>query len=175
MTEPSEHDFTRTFFTTATTLNRRPVFLTEPNSRLLLNTLFACRDRGLFRLHEFVVMPDHVHLLLTPQSGLSVQEAVQQFKDTYCHAFREEFDSRMEIWEQTCAHRQIRDWADFQKCRRFIYQNPVHAGFVQRPEDYPCCSAYPGFCVDLLCPSGDAGRDPIPSLASAQGSADVRS
>jgi putative transposase len=63
-----DHNSDHTFFATSFTQARRPVFLTEPNSQLFLETLVVLREEGRFSLHEFVVMPDHVYVLLTPSA-----------------------------------------------------------------------------------------------------------
>jgi REP element-mobilizing transposase RayT len=56
----------RTFFVTSVTWGRRSLFRSEPSARLLLETLSTYRERGTFQLYEFVLMADHIHLLLAP-------------------------------------------------------------------------------------------------------------
>jgi len=63
---------TRTFFITATTWGRRPIFRSEPMAQLFLDTLQHYRAQQKFLLHEFVLMPDHFHLLLTPAPEVSI-------------------------------------------------------------------------------------------------------
>jgi putative transposase len=144
--QPSTH----TFFATSFTQGRRPVFLTEPNSQLFLKTLFVLREEGRFSLHEFVVMPDHFHVLLTPNAPLSLAQAIECIRGKYSTEFMREFDARMEIWERSFTSHRIRNRDDYQKHRRFIYLNPVHAGLAKSPQDYPCCSAHPGFALDSV-------------------------
>jgi putative transposase len=57
----------RTFFVTSVTWERRPLFRSERAATLFAETLFGYRDRGVFQLYEFVLMPDHIHLLLAPK------------------------------------------------------------------------------------------------------------
>jgi len=59
-------DSDRVSFVTTVTLQRIPLFRRETTARLLIETLSHDRDAGKFLLHEFVIMPDHVHVLLTP-------------------------------------------------------------------------------------------------------------
>jgi putative transposase len=59
-------DFERTFFVTTVTWKRTPIFRAEERARLLIEVVLHYRDQGKFLLHDFVVMPDHLHLLLTP-------------------------------------------------------------------------------------------------------------
>ena len=67
----------RTFFVTTVTWQRRSLFRAEPMAYLLLDTLLRYRDQGRFLLHEFVLMPDHFHLLLTPAPEISLEKALQ--------------------------------------------------------------------------------------------------
>ena len=51
---------------TTVTSQRRALFQRTANAELLQQLLFRYRDQGRYQLHGFVIMPDHVHLLLTP-------------------------------------------------------------------------------------------------------------
>lgn len=52
-----------TFFVTTATYNRRRLFQVEANASLLIETIQHYRREGNYKLHAFVVMPDHIHLL----------------------------------------------------------------------------------------------------------------
>jgi hypothetical protein len=59
-----------TFFITSGTYNRHRLFQVERNAELLVETIQHYRVEGHYQLHAFVVMPDHLHLLLTPEETL---------------------------------------------------------------------------------------------------------
>jgi putative transposase len=63
--------------------------------------MFDYRDREIFQLYEFVVMPDHVHLLLAPKATASLERTMQFIKGGYSHRYRKETGPRMEIWERS--------------------------------------------------------------------------
>lgn len=138
----------RIFFVTSVTWGRRSLFQSERAARLLLDTLFIYRERGIFQLYEFVIMPDHIHLLLAPKAGVALERAMQFIKGGFSHRFLKETGSRMEIWQRSFTNHRIRDLADFEKHRTYIHLNPVRAGLVEFPKGYPYSSAYPGFVVD---------------------------
>jgi REP-associated tyrosine transposase len=138
----------RTFFVTSVTWERRPLFRSERAAALFLNTLFKYRDRGVFQLYEFVLMPDHFHLLPAPKPTLALERAMQFIKGGYSHRFMKETGSRMEIWERSFTNHRVRDEADYEKHRVYIQLNPVRAGLVTRPQDYPYSSAHEGFTLD---------------------------
>ncbi|HEV2578823.1 MAG TPA: transposase [Acidobacteriaceae bacterium] len=68
-----------TFFITTQTYNRRRLFQTPTTAQLFLETLQHYRREGHYKLHAFVVMPDHIHLLLTPNE-ITLERAVQLIK-----------------------------------------------------------------------------------------------
>jgi putative transposase len=138
----------RTFFVTSVTWGRRPLFQSEPAARLFLECLFGYRERGILQLYEFVLMPDHIHLLLAPQTDVALERAMQFIKGGYSHRFTKETGSKLEIWQRSFTNHRVRDWADFEKHRRYIHLNPVRAGLVEFPKDYPYSSAHQGFSVD---------------------------
>ena len=70
----------RTYFTTFSTAGRRRIFQVEKNARLMVDTLRNYRTQGRFSLHAFVVMPDHVHALITPAVEVSLEKAIQFMK-----------------------------------------------------------------------------------------------
>jgi putative transposase len=126
----------RTFFVTSVTWGRRSLFQSERAASMFLDTLFTYRERGVFDLYEFVVMSDHIHLLLAPNPTLALERAMQFIKGGYSHRFMKETGSRMEIWQRSFTNHRIHDSTDFEKHRRYIHLNPVRAGFVEFPKDY---------------------------------------
>ena len=66
-----------TYFVTFITWQRRRLFVVEPYVRLFLKTLYSYKRQGRYQLHAFVLMPEHVHLLLTPPSDVTLERAIQ--------------------------------------------------------------------------------------------------
>jgi len=66
---------------------------------LFIDTILHYRRENKFLLHEFVVMPDHVHLLLTPV-GIALERAMQFVKGGFSYRVRRELRLNMEIWER---------------------------------------------------------------------------
>jgi len=136
-----------TYFVTFSTWRRRRLFVVEPYARLFLKTMYAYRRQGKLRLHAFVLMPEHVHLLLTPANKVTLQRAIQLIKDGYSHAFGLEFGGQ-EIWQRGFTDHRIRDEEDFASHRDYIHQNPVKRRLIESAMEYRYCSAFPGFNLD---------------------------
>jgi REP-associated tyrosine transposase len=145
-----------TYFVTFSTWQRRRLFVVEAYARLFLKTMYAYRRQGKFKLHAFVLMPEHVHLLLTLAEDVTVERAVQLVKGGYSHAFGIEFGKRKEVWQRGFTDHRIRDRADFERHREYIHDNPVARRLVDLAMEYRYCSAYPGFKLDGLPPAAKA-------------------
>jgi putative transposase len=85
----------RTFFVTSIAHGRDSLFKKEEMARLLLDVLTDNRRKGRFLLHEFVVMPDHFHLIVTPAGDVPLEKAVQFIKGGF--SFRAKKELRFEF------------------------------------------------------------------------------
>jgi len=138
----------RTFFITSTTKDRRSVFQTERNARLFIDVLQDNRKKGRFLLHEFVLMPDHFHLLLTPAENVPIEKVVQYIKGGFSFRAGKAPGPKVEIWQESFAERRIKDVGDYENHRKYIQENPVAKFLVDSAEKYPYSSATPGAEVD---------------------------
>ena len=137
-----------TYFVTFSTWQRRRLFIVEPYGRLFLKTLYGYRRQGRFDLHAFVLMPEHVHLLLTPAPDVTLERSIQFIKGGYSRACGVEVGRKGEVWQRGFTDHRIRDGEDFNVHRNYIHENPVKRGLVESPSEYRYCSAYPGFKLD---------------------------
>jgi putative transposase len=136
----------RTYFTTFSTAGRRRLFLMEETARLMVETLQAYREKGSFEVHAFVVMPDHVHVLLTPAAEMSLEKAMQLMKGGF--SFR--LKSMTDVWERGHFDRRITDLQGYEACVKYIHQNPVVGGMVDSADAYAFSSASAGALVDAM-------------------------
>ena len=151
-------DSDRVFFVTTVTAQRRPIFRREATANLLIETLAHYRNERKFLLHEFVVMPDHIHVLLTPATEISLERAVQFIKGGFSFRMRE----RGSIWQASFTNHRVRDFEDYEQHREYIRMNPVRARLAARAEGYPFSSAAGAMPLDPV----PQGLKPRSSLAS---------
>src|ERR1700704_6024874 len=95
-----------TYMITCANWGRRSLFQHEWWAKLLIDTLYHYRGAA-YLLHEFVVIPDHIHVLLTPKTSL--EEAVQFIKGGFSYRARKELGSNMEVWQKGFQDHRIRD------------------------------------------------------------------
>jgi REP-associated tyrosine transposase len=135
----------QTYFVTASTWQRRALFRNARWAELFVETLQSYRGRG-YLLHEYVLMPDHFHVLITPT--VTLERAAQFLKGGFSYRAKKELGSSMEIWQRGFSDHRIRDRDDFEIHVDYIFRNPVGRKLVERAIDYPYCSALPGIVKD---------------------------
>ena len=105
----------------------------------MMDVLVHYREQMRYVLHEFVIMPDHLHLLLTPEADISIERALQLIKGGF--SYRLGKAKRGPVWQESFTNHRIRDQHDYERHAGYIHMNPVHARLVERPEMYPYSSA----------------------------------
>ena len=126
-----------TYFVTSCTFNRTRVFQKTANAELFIATLQHYRHECRYKLHAFVVMPDHIHLILTP-AGITLERAIGLIKGGFSHRLH----SQLPVWQRGFTDHRIRDQSDMNARKHYLHINPVRAGLVKDAELYPYSSAY---------------------------------
>jgi putative transposase len=132
----------RTFFATSKTSQGLPLFQTERNATLLIEVLRSYVTAGKFRLHDFVIMPDHLHLLMTVGADMTIEKAMQLIKGGFSYRLRKECGYLGEVWQRGFSEQRVADRQSFLQHREYIAGNPVRAGLVDSPEQFPYCFTY---------------------------------
>jgi len=138
----------RTFFVTTSIQDKRSLLQSSRSAELLLEVLDAYRNQGKFTLHEFVVMPDHVHLLLTVDSNISIERAVQFIKGGFAYRAGKELGFHAPVWQKGYSEIRVSDEGSYEKFCVYIRNNPVCARFASRPEEFPFSSASISLALD---------------------------
>jgi len=133
------HNF-GTYFVGSQTWERRKLFKNEELAELLVRTILKYRDQAKYLLHDFVVMPDHLHVILTPD-GITLERAMQLIKGGYSHAVGETGRKSLMIWQKGFTDHRIRDAEDYERHRLYLLMNPVRAGLSDSEQDYRWSSA----------------------------------
>jgi putative transposase len=134
------------YFITASTFQKRSILQSDRMADLFLDVLLHYRAQGRYLLHEFVVMPDHFHLLITPRESL--ERAMQLIKGGFSFRAKRELGFMHEIWQPSFYDRRVRDAGEFFAFREYIRQNAVKRGLALRAEEYQHSSAWPGLVLD---------------------------
>jgi putative transposase len=125
------------FFVMTATRDLYPIFEISRVADLFIDTLLHYRTLGHYKLHSYVVMPDHVHLLLSPQS-ITLDQAVGLIKNGFAHRL----DQALPVWEDNFTGYSIANLHDMEIARAYLHELPVRANLAPAPELYPYSSAY---------------------------------
>src|ERR1035441_9472014 len=115
------------YFVSTQTIGRRSLFRVERWARLMVDTLNHYDGTG-YKLHAYVIMPDHLHLLITPIE--SVEKSVQLIKGGFSFRAKRELEWSGEIWQTGFNDHRIRDEEDWKRHLDYIRKNPVEAKLV---------------------------------------------
>ena len=116
------------YFVSTQTAGRKPLFRHERWARLMLDVLKHYDSTG-YKLHAYVIMPDHFHLLITPSEAL--EKAVQLIKGGFSFRAKRELDWKGEIWQHGFTDHRIRDEEDWSRHLEYIRRNPIEARLVE--------------------------------------------
>jgi len=111
------------------------LFQKAETAQLLIATILKYRDAGEFRLHDFVVMPNHLHAVLSVDDGKTVGRAVQLIKGGFSRALHQAGGART-VWQPSYYEHRVRDRGEYQRIRSYIVHNPVRRNLAARADDY---------------------------------------
>ncbi len=138
----------RTFFVTSSIFGKRSLLQSGRSARLFIEVLYHYRKQQNYLLHEFVVMPDHFHVLITLGADISVEKAVQLIKGGFAFRGGREFGFRAPVWHKGFSEVRVTTAESYSHLRDYIRVNPVKRGLAATCEDCPYSSACPGFELD---------------------------
>jgi len=114
-----------TYAITLGTFLQHQHFQVEAHTELFLATLMRYREQGKFLVHGFVIMPNHVHILLTPAHDQPLPKCVQLIKGGYSFAVRKL--QPQQVWQNGYHEHRVRDLMDYDNQLRYIANNPPAA------------------------------------------------
>lgn len=135
-------EYPRTFFVTTRTADGKSLFQTERMANLLIDVFRSTMRSGKVAIREFVIMPNHVHLLMTVPGETSVEKAMQLIKGGFSFRANKELGFRGEIWQRGFSDVYVTNEESFEQHRAYIENNPVKAGLANSPEEYRAGSAF---------------------------------
>ena len=119
-----------------------PLYLRRPDVASMIVEAIRYRDPTQYSLHSFVVMPNHVHILITPRAALSpLMQSLKRFTARQCNRILGL--TGHPFWQDESYDRLVRDEREFERIARYIEMNPVNAGLATAPELFPWSSAGP--------------------------------
>ena len=127
----------RIYLLTFTTARRQPHFLAWPIASDAARMMAGSSVWRKSRLLAWVLMPDHWHGLVELGDDISLADCVGRLKGASARALRRQHPSKARIWAPGYHDHALRRLEDLLPAARYLVMNPVRAGLVAKPGDYP--------------------------------------
>lgn len=116
--------------------NKSAVFFDDFDYLEYLRCLKQASDACGCAVHAYVLMTNHVHLLMTPEDPASISRLFQGLGRHYVRYINETYDRRGSLWEGRYKSTIVQSQTHLLTCQRYIEMNPVRAGMVDHPAKY---------------------------------------
>ena len=146
---------------------RLPIFTSKGAAEAFLSALCKCHAKLGFTLLAFVVMPDHVHLILVPNAPWDITAVVRQTKGLSASTLHEALSKRGKVWQTSFFDTALRTDRSLLEAIEYVHKNPVAANLASAADTYPYSSANAAYPIDL--DDWLSGGNKIPAL---QGTSD---
>jgi putative transposase len=140
-----------TYFVTTKAWQSTAVFQVEAIAQIVIAKLFEYREKESYLLHEFVLMPNHLHVILTPADSVSLEKAFQLIKGGSSYEIHRVRGGETQVWQSGFHESRVKSSVEYVAKADYVRFNPVAAKLVEKPEDWQFGSA-----------SGRYQLDPIP-------------
>lgn len=120
--------------------NRSACFIDDRDRAFYLRSLRDASTRTGCAIHAYVLMTNHVHLVVTPADAMSTARLMQAVGRRYVRHFNDRYDRTGTLWEGRYRSMPIDSERYFLACSRYVELNPVRAGLVRQPASYPWSS-----------------------------------
>lgn len=125
----------RAYIVTTVTHERRALFSDWRIGRLLVQEMQHVTEQGLAHSHAWVIMPDHLHWLITLKDA-QLASVMQAVKARSALAINRRLSHQERVWQEGYHDRALRSDENLRAAARYIVANPIRAGLVKRMRDY---------------------------------------
>jgi REP element-mobilizing transposase RayT len=126
------------YFITTCAFPRHSILATPAAAAILIAEWESAFQRRGWNVSRYVIMPDHVHFFCTPREGASSLEIfVGKWKEWTAKRLIRELNCARPVWQLEFSDHLIRSERSCAEKWNYVYQNPVRAGLVAQPEDWP--------------------------------------
>lgn len=130
--------------------NRQPVFISDADRQIFLDLVRTDAAHHAVAVHAYVLMDNHFHLLVTPIAAGSLSRFMQALGRAYVRYFNDSHHRSGTLWDGRYRAAVLDADTYLLPCMAYLDLNPVRAGLVAQPQDYPWSSHghYAGLRVD---------------------------
>jgi len=120
--------------------NKHPILKAAKDKIMFLEVLKKYRSRFGFKLFAFVIMDNHVHLIIQTENKINISKIMQAINLSYSVKFRSKYPYTGHVWQGRFRSNVIEKEEYILNCINYIHNNPSRAEIVEQIENYPWSS-----------------------------------
>lgn len=128
------------YLITTVTHKREPIFSVERNCKIFLVALEFFKLTLDYKIFAYCLMPDHLHIILQPAGKYDLSYIMRMIKGNFARKFNLMHGKQGKVWQERFYDTGIRSIDMLLQKIEYIHNNPVRAGIVSRPDQYPFSS-----------------------------------
>ncbi len=152
------YSFYTCYFVTSATIAWTPLITNHTSLKIIIDSLKYCQKHKDLKIHGYVIMPNHFHLIINSDNATKIPSIMRDFKrhtsqelsDYFCKNshlanlfwIKKFFGKKVNyLWQEGYHPKAILSLKMFKQKLSYIHNNPVRKGYVQKPEDWLHSSA----------------------------------
>ncbi|KPU26426.1 hypothetical protein TR13x_10125 [Caloranaerobacter sp. TR13] len=124
------------YFITTVTHNRKEIFNDKIACELFIVVVTYLKYIYDFNVYGFVIMPDHVHIIIHPCANKNISEIMKRIKGNFSRMYNKIYDNHGQIWQRKFYDNAIRNPNQIIKTIEYIHNNPIRSNLVNRVDEY---------------------------------------
>ncbi len=124
------------YLVTTNVKDRQPLFAEHCCCQIVISGIRFLRTHLGHRVHAYILMPDHVHMVVTPRESGNVSQIMHSLKLYTAHEIGALLGSKGGVWQARFYERALRTPKDVEEAIAYVHDNPIRAGLAEKPEDY---------------------------------------
>ena len=134
-----DYSLPHAYFITICCKDKKEIFTEDNLNKNIINCLLSERKKMGFKIFVYCLMKDHIHFIITPPgNGQTISDFTGRFKSVSSKVLREN-SIKNSVWQGRFYDHVIRRDEDFEDIVKYVLNNPVRKGIVQKWEDYKYC------------------------------------
>ena len=124
------------YFITTVTQDRKPIFNDKQACELFMNLITYYKLSSQYNIKAFVIMPDHIHLIMQPLGDSNISDIMKQIKGSFSRYYNQINKASGTVLQKGFYDNVIRSEKQYHEITDYIHYNPVQKGIVAEAQDY---------------------------------------
>jgi putative transposase len=124
------------YLVTTNVKDKQPLFTEHHCCQIVIDGISFLRTHLGHRVHAYVLMPNHVHLVVTPRGSSNISQVMHSLKLHTAREIGALLGAKDGVWQARFYERALRTSKDVEEAIAYVHDNPIRDGLAEKPEDY---------------------------------------